>query len=81
MTGENGCRPDLRELVDAGYVERIPDEPYGGRFYLKDGKVLRRRRPATEMTGVRPRRGNPSTEPNVRKHMPMCRLTRASIDL
>jgi tetratricopeptide (TPR) repeat protein len=31
---------DLRELVTAGYVERIPDEPYGGRFYLKDGEVL-----------------------------------------
>ena len=23
-----------------GYVERIPEEPFGGRFYLKDGKVL-----------------------------------------
>jgi hypothetical protein len=31
---------DLRELQAAGYVERIPEEPYGGRFYLKDGKVL-----------------------------------------
>jgi hypothetical protein len=31
---------DLRELVSAGYIERVPGEPYGGRFYLKDGKVL-----------------------------------------
>ncbi len=31
---------DLRELQAAGYVERIPEEPYGGRFYLKDGRVL-----------------------------------------
>jgi len=31
---------DLRELTTAGYVDRIPEEPYGGRFYLKDGKVL-----------------------------------------
>jgi len=31
---------DLRELQATGYVERIPEEPYGGRFYLKDGKVL-----------------------------------------
>jgi len=31
---------DLSELVAAGYVERIPDEPYGGRFVLKDGKVV-----------------------------------------
>jgi hypothetical protein len=31
---------DLRELVTAGYVGRIPEEPFGGRFYLKDGKVL-----------------------------------------
>ena len=31
---------DLRELQAAGYVERIPEEPFGGRFYLKDGKVL-----------------------------------------
>lgn len=31
---------DLRELMTAGYVDRIPEEPFGGRFYLKDGKVL-----------------------------------------
>ena len=31
---------DLRELTTAGYIDRIPDEPFGGRFYLKDGKVL-----------------------------------------
>ena len=31
---------DLRELLTAGYVDRIPAEPFGGRFYLKDGKVL-----------------------------------------
>ena len=33
-------RPFYNELLGAGYIERIPDEPYGGRFYLKDGKVL-----------------------------------------
>jgi len=31
---------DLRELATSGYIDRIPDEPFGGRFYLKDGKVL-----------------------------------------
>jgi tetratricopeptide (TPR) repeat protein len=31
---------DLRELAAAGYITRIPEEPFGGRFYLKDGKVL-----------------------------------------
>ena len=31
---------DLREVQSAGYIDTIPDEPYGGRFYLKDGKVL-----------------------------------------
>jgi tetratricopeptide (TPR) repeat protein len=30
---------DLRELVSSGYVDRLPEEPYGGRFYLQDGKV------------------------------------------
>ena len=30
----------LRELVAAGYVDRVPDEPYGGRFYL-DGSAVR----------------------------------------
>jgi hypothetical protein len=29
----------LRELIDAGYLDRVPEEPYGGRFMLKDGKV------------------------------------------
>jgi tetratricopeptide (TPR) repeat protein len=32
--------PFFNELLDAGYIERIPEEPFGGRFYLKDGKVL-----------------------------------------
>ena len=31
---------DLSELVDAGYIDRIPDEPYGGQFTLRNGKVL-----------------------------------------
>lgn len=31
---------DLRELTTAGYIARIPEEPFGGRFYFKDGKVL-----------------------------------------
>jgi tetratricopeptide (TPR) repeat protein len=30
----------LRELVESGYIDRIPEEPFGGRFYLKEGKVL-----------------------------------------
>lgn len=30
----------LSELVDAGYIERIPEEPYGGQFILRNGKVL-----------------------------------------
>lgn len=29
----------LLELVRAGYVERIPDEPYGGSYYLDGGTV------------------------------------------
>jgi len=32
--------PFFTELLDAGYIERIPEEPFSGRFYLKDGKVL-----------------------------------------
>lgn len=32
--------PFYEELLDAGYIDRIPEEPFGGRFYLKDGKVL-----------------------------------------
>jgi len=38
---ENKRRPpvDLSELVDAGYIERIPEEPYGGQFVLRNGKV------------------------------------------
>jgi len=31
---------DLYELTTAGYIDRIPEEPFGGGFYLKDGKVL-----------------------------------------
>ena len=30
---------DLYELLAAGYIDRIPEEPYGGQFVLKDGKV------------------------------------------
>jgi tetratricopeptide (TPR) repeat protein len=38
---DRGSLPtELRELLEFGYVDRIPEEPYGGRFYLKDGKVL-----------------------------------------
>ena len=39
---EDKRRPpgDLSELVDAGYIERIPDEPYGGQFVIRNGKVL-----------------------------------------
>lgn len=29
----------LAEVVRAGYVERFPEEPYGGRFYLSNGRV------------------------------------------
>jgi tetratricopeptide (TPR) repeat protein len=38
---EDKRRPpgDLSELVDAGCIERIPDEPYGGQYVLKNGKV------------------------------------------
>jgi tetratricopeptide (TPR) repeat protein len=39
---EDKRRPpgDLSELVAAGYIERIPDEPYGGQFVIRNGKVL-----------------------------------------
>jgi tetratricopeptide (TPR) repeat protein len=30
---------DFYELVRAGYVARIPEEPYGGRFVFRDGRV------------------------------------------
>ena len=31
---------DLRRLVSAGLLERIPDDPYGGKFYLDEqGRV------------------------------------------
>jgi len=30
---------NLGELVRAGYLEAIPEEPFGGRFYLDQGKV------------------------------------------
>jgi len=38
---EDRRRPpvDLSELVDAGYIERIPEEPYGGQFILRNGRV------------------------------------------
>ena len=38
---EDRNRPpaDLQELLDAGYVDRLPEEPYGGRFVLRNGKV------------------------------------------
>jgi hypothetical protein len=29
----------LAEVVRAGYIERFPEEPYGGRFYLSGGRV------------------------------------------
>ena len=38
---EDKQRPpgDLSELVASGYIERIPEEPYGGQFVLKNGRV------------------------------------------
>ncbi len=37
---DRGRRPrSLLSLVRAGYVDRIPKEPYGGRYYLADGEV------------------------------------------
>lgn len=40
-TAEHGRPPrDLTELVSSGILQRIPADPYGGRFYLADdGKV------------------------------------------
>lgn len=29
----------LLELVHAGYIDRIPDEPYGGRYFIENGTV------------------------------------------
>jgi tetratricopeptide (TPR) repeat protein len=39
---EDKRRPprDLSELVGTGYVESIPDEPFGGQYVLRNGKVL-----------------------------------------
>jgi hypothetical protein len=41
-TRERGRSPgDMGELIRAGYLKRIPDDPYGGTFYLDDkGHVL-----------------------------------------
>ena len=38
---EHGRMPvKLEELVSSGLIRRIPDDPYGGRFYLdRDGKI------------------------------------------
>ncbi len=40
LPADTGEYPFYNELLDAGYIDRIPEEPFGGRFYLKDGKVL-----------------------------------------
>jgi hypothetical protein len=40
MPADTEGYPFYNELLDAGYIERVPEEPFGGRFYLKDGKVL-----------------------------------------
>jgi hypothetical protein len=38
FTAKTGRQPDsLQELVQAGFLQQIPDDPYGGKFYL-DGK-------------------------------------------
>lgn len=38
FTAKTGRQPDsLQELVQAGFLRQIPDDPYGGKFYL-DGK-------------------------------------------
>jgi len=29
----------IPELIRAGYIDRMPEEPYGGRFYLDNGRV------------------------------------------
>lgn len=37
---DRGSLPgSIPELIRAGYVDRVPEEPYGGRFYLDNGKV------------------------------------------
>ena len=38
---ETGSLPEsLKELVEAGLLDRLPDDPYGGEFYLDDqGRV------------------------------------------
>lgn len=40
LPADSAEHPFYNELLDAGYIERIPEEPFGGRFYLRDGKVL-----------------------------------------
>jgi len=36
----NGHLESLHELVDAGYLKKVPRDPYGGEFYLnEDGRV------------------------------------------
>lgn len=38
FTAKTGRQPDsLQELVQAGFLQQIPDDPYGGKFYF-DGK-------------------------------------------
>ncbi len=31
--------PNLAVLVDAGFISQIPEEPYGGKYYLDNGRV------------------------------------------
>ena len=40
LPADSGERSFLDELLEAGYIEKTPEEPFGGRFYLKDGKVF-----------------------------------------
>lgn len=36
---EHRLPASLEELIQRGYLERVPEEPYGGRYYLKGGEV------------------------------------------
>ena len=37
---EKGREPsNINELLKEGYLDRIPKDPYGGQFYIEDGKV------------------------------------------
>ncbi|MGQ9678162.1 MAG: tetratricopeptide repeat protein [bacterium] len=36
---ENRFPNKIEELVGRGYIEEIPEEPFGGKFFLQDGRV------------------------------------------